>query len=279
MYNCDLVFGWREWILKSVLPALWNYRYFVLSSIQGEFRARFVRSKLGALWMVINPLAQAIILALVLAEVMGAKLPGMANDKFAYAVYLMSGMLAWALFTEMISRCLTLFIDNANILKKIAFPRICLPLIVAGSVLLNNVLLFLAIILVFGVLGHVPGAQVAWVPLLMLVTLALAMGIGLILGVLNVFVRDVGQVVPVVLQLGFWFTPIVYSPNILPENMRLVLDMNPMTTVVQSYQNAMLFNTSPDFAGLGWLVLVTFFLLGASLIMFRRASAEMVDVL
>jgi len=265
--------------LKSVLPALWNYRYFVLSSIQGEFRARFVRSKLGALWMVINPLAQAIILALVLAEVMGAKLPGMANDKFAYAVYLMSGMLAWALFTEMISRCLTLFIDNANILKKIAFPRICLPLIVAGSVLLNNVLLFLAIIIVFGLLGHVPGAQVAWVPLLMLVTLALAMGIGLILGVLNVFVRDVGQVVPVVLQLGFWFTPIVYSPNILPDNMRPILDMNPMTTVVQGYQNAMLFNTSPDFASLGWLVLATFLLLGVSLIMFRRASAEMVDVL
>ena len=229
--------------------------------------------------MIINPLTQAVILALVLAEVMGAKLPDMANDKFAYAIYLMSGMLAWSLFTDMISRCLNLFIDNANILKKIAFPRICLPLIVAGSVLLNNVLLFLAIIVVFGFLGHVPGAQISWVPLLMLVNLTLALGIGLILGVLNVFIRDVGQVVPVVLQLGFWFTPIVYTPGILPENMRAILDMNPMTTVVQSYQNAMLFNTSPDFAGLGWLVLVTFVLLGMSLILFRRASAEMVDVL
>ena len=265
--------------MKAVFPAIWSYRYFVVSSIQAEFRARFVRSKLGALWMVINPLAQAVILALVLAEVMGAKLPGMANDKFAYAVYLMSGMLAWALFTEVINRCLTLFIDNANILKKIAFPRICLPLIVAGSALLNNVLLFLAIILVFGVLGHVPGAQVAWVPALMLLTLALATGIGLILGVLNVFVRDVGQVVPVVLQLGFWFTPIVYSPNILPEGMRPALDMNPMTAVVQAYQNAMLFDRTPDIASLGWIVLITFLLLGLSLVMFRRASAEMVDVL
>lgn len=265
--------------MRSVFPALWNYRFFVFSSIQGEFRARFVRSKLGALWMVINPLAQAIILALVLAEVMGAKLPGMASDKFAYAVYLMSGMLAWALFTETISRCLSLFIDNANILKKLAFPRICLPLIAAGSVLLNNVLLFLAIIMVFGFLGHLPGAQVAWVPLLMVFTLALSMGIGLILGVLNVFVRDVGQVVPVVLQLGFWFTPIVYSPNILPEGFRSVLDLNPMTTVVQGYQNAMLYDTSPDFAALGRLALLVLLLLGVSLFMFRRASAEMVDVL
>jgi lipopolysaccharide transport system permease protein len=265
--------------LKSVLPALWTYRYFVLSSIRGEFRARFARSKLGALWMVINPLAQAIILALVLAEVMGAKLPGMANDKLAYSVYLMSGMLAWAMFTEMINRCLTLFIDNANILKKIAFPRICLPLIAAGSVLLNNVLLFLAIIVVFGLLGHVPGAQVGWVPPLMLLTLTLAMGIGLLLGVLNVFVRDVGQVVPVVLQLGFWFTPIVYSPNVLPAGMRPFLEMNPMTTVVQGYQSAMLFDATPDLAGLAWLVLAACFLLGLSLLVFRRASAEMVDVL
>ena len=229
--------------------------------------------------MVIHPLAQAAIFALVLAELMGAKLPGMVNDKFAYAIYLMSGMLAWALFSEVIGRCLTLFIDNGNILKKIAFPRMCLPLIVAGSVLLNNLLLFLAIIVVFGFLGHVPGAQIAWVPVLMLVTLALALGIGLILGVLNVFIRDVGQVVPVVLQLGFWFTPIVYTPNILPEAFRSILRLNPMTPVVQSYQNAMLFNTAPDFAGLGWLVLVTIALLGVSLIMFRRASAEMVDVL
>lgn len=265
--------------MKSVFPALWNYRHFILSSVQSEFRARLIRSKLGALWMIINPLAQAAIFALVLAEVMGAKLPGMVDDKFAYAIYLMSGLLAWALFTEVISRCLTLFIDNGNILKKIAFPRICLPLIVVGSVLFNNILLFVAIIVVFGFLGHVPGAQIAWVPVLMLVTLALALGIGLILGVLNVFIRDVGQVVPVVLQLGFWFTPIVYTPNIVPEALRPILEMNPMTTVVQSYQNAMLFNTPPDFVGLGWLVLATLVLLAASLIMFRRASAEMVDVL
>ena len=262
-----------------MLVSVWRYRHFILSSIQSEFRARFIRSKLGGLWMIINPLAQAAIFALVLAEVMGAKLPGMDNDKFAYAIYLMSGMLAWALFSEVISRCLTMFIDNGNLLKKIVFPRICLPLIVVGSALFNNILLFLAIIVVFGLLGHVPGVQITWVPLLMLVTLALALGIGLILGVLNVFIRDVGQVVPVVLQLGFWFTPIVYTPDIVPEALRPILHMNPMTTVVQSYQNAMLFNTTPDFAGLGWLVLVTLVLLGGAFIMFRRASAEMVDVL
>src|ERR1700681_576004 len=81
----------------------WRYRHFILSSIHTEFRARFVRSKLGGLWMIIHPLAQAAIFALVLAEVMGAKLAGMANDKFAYAIYVLSGMLAWSLFSEIIS--------------------------------------------------------------------------------------------------------------------------------------------------------------------------------
>ncbi|MBI3610814.1 MAG: ABC transporter permease [Nitrospirae bacterium] len=265
--------------MKDMLLSAWRYRYFILSSIQTEFRARFIRSRLGGLWMIIHPLAQAAIFALVLAEMMAARLPGLANNKFAYAIYLMSGMLAWSLFSEVINRCLTLFIDNGNLLKKIVFPRISLPLIVTGSALFNNLLLFMAIIVVFGLLGHAPGVQIAWVPLLMLVTLALALGIGLVLGVLNVFIRDVGQVVPVVLQLGFWFTPIVYAPNIVPEAFRPMLHMNPMTTIVQSYQNAMLFNTTPDFVGLGWLFPAILILLGGAFIMFRRASAEMVDVL
>lgn len=229
--------------------------------------------------MIIHPLAQAAIFALVLAELMAARIPGMPNDKLAYAMYLMSGMLAWSLFAEVITRCLTLFIDYGNLLKKIVFPRISLPLIVIGSALFNNLLLFLAVIVVFGLLGHLPGGQILWVPLLMVVTLALTLGIGLILGVLNVFIRDVGQLVPVALQLGFWFTPIVYTLNIVPKRLHPILYMNPMTTVVQSYQNVMLFNRAPDLVGLGWLVLVILVLLCGALIMFRRASAEMADVL
>ncbi len=257
----------------------WRYRHFILSSIRSEFRARFIRSRLGGLWMIIHPLAQAAIFALILAEVMAARLPGMANDKYAYAIYLLSGLLGWSLFAEVVSRCLTLFIDNGNLLKKIVFPRITLPLIVAGSALFNNVLLFLAVVAVFGVLGHIPGAQIAWVPLLMLLTLGLALGVGLLLGVFNVFVRDVGQVVPVALQLGFWFTPIVYTTDIVPADLRVLLRLNPMTTIVQSFQDVMLFDRTPDFLALGALALAVLALLGGGLFMFRRASAEMADVL
>ena len=126
--------------MKHLFLGAWRYRHFIGSSIRAEIRARFGRSRLGGIWMIIHPLAQAAILALVLAEIMSAKLPGMANARFGYALYLLSGMLGWSLFSELVTRCLTLFIDNGNLLKKMQFPRICLPLIAAGSAVLNNAL-------------------------------------------------------------------------------------------------------------------------------------------
>lgn len=265
--------------LYGMLSAGWRYRGFIRSSIRTDYRARFARSKLGALWMIIHPLVNAAILALVLAEVMSAKLPGMPGDRYAYALYLVAGMLAWSLFAEVTTRCLTIFIESGNLLKKLVFPRICLPLIVTGTALLNNVLLFVAALAIFALLGRVPTAQAAWIPLLMTIPLALGLGLGLLLGVFNVFVRDVGQAVPVVLQLGFWFTPIAYLPSLLPERFAKMLQLNPMTPVVQSYQNVMLYGTPPVWQGLAWVLALTLALLFVVLFMFRRASADLVDAL
>ena len=107
-----------------MFTALWRYRHFVVASITGELKSRFVRSRLGLLWSILHPLAQAAIFALVLAEVLGAKLGGL-DDKSAYPLYLLGGMAAWTLFSEIVNRCLTVFIDNASTMKKISFPRIC----------------------------------------------------------------------------------------------------------------------------------------------------------
>lgn len=229
--------------------------------------------------MILHPLAQAAIFAVVLTEVMAAKLPGMAGDRNAYAIYLLSGMLAWSLFAEIVGRCLTLFIDNGDLLKKMVFPRITLPMIVAGSALLNNLLLLLAVVGVLVVLGHVPGVVLVWLPLLMALTLGMGLGVGLLLGVLNVFARDVGQVVPVLLQLGFWFTPIVYTPDVVPAGLRGLLDLNPMTAIVQGYQDVLLFSRAPVPSMLAGNAVLALLLLGAALVTFRRASIEMADVL
>ena len=107
--------------MKELFRAAYNYRLFVLSSIKNDLRARFIQSKLGTLWIVIHPLMQVLIFALILSEVLSAKLPGIDN-KYAYALYLMAGTVCWTLFSETISKCLTLFIDNGNLMKKMAFP-------------------------------------------------------------------------------------------------------------------------------------------------------------
>jgi len=264
--------------VRDLLRAIYAYRLFIVSSIKNELHIRFVRSKLGALWIVIHPLMQVLIFALILSEVLSAKLPGI-NNKYAYALYLMAGTLCWALFSETISKCLTLFIDNSNLLKKMAFPRVCLPLIAAGTALVNNLMLLVAILAVFAALGHVPDIQIVWLPILILITLMLAMGVGLLLGTLNVFMRDIGQVVPVILQALFWLTPVVYNIDILSQGVQRWFRLNPLLPLVTSYQNILVYGKSPLWTELAILVGVSFLLLLFALLVFRRASPEMVDVL
>lgn len=228
--------------------------------------------------MIIHPLVQVLIYALVLSEILSAKLPGI-NDKYAYAVYLLAGTLGWSLFAETVGRLTELFVSNGNLMKKVAFPRICLPLISVGVSLATNLLLLLAIFVVFAGLKHVPGFQAWWLILLTLVTLMFATAAGLFLGIVNVFVRDVGQVVPIVLQLLFWLTPIVYAVDALPEGLRRYFSLNPLYPLISSYQNVLLFNQPPKIIPLVFLAIFSALLMLLSLKMFRKASPEMVDVL
>jgi lipopolysaccharide transport system permease protein len=261
-----------------MLKALWEYRNFVISSIRNEFISRFARSRLGGLWMLINPLAQVAIFALILSNVLAAKLPGIDN-KNAYALYLMAGTLAWSLFSEIVSRCLTLFIDQGNLIKKMRFPRMALPAIVVGSSLLNNVLLSFSVIMIFSLMGHPPTLLLLWVPCLVMLIVALGLGAGLILGVLNVFIRDVGQVVPVVLQILYWFTPVVYPINTLSAEYRDLLKFNPMYPIVSAYHDLWVYDTAPAWEGLIGVLGLDVLLMIMALLLFRRASPEMVDAL
>lgn len=262
----------------DMLKSVWTYRSFILSAIRNDFITRFAQSKLGVLWMIIHPLLQVLIFALILSEVLSAKLPGITN-KYGYALYLMAGMLCWTLFAESISRSVNIFIENGNLMKKVAFPRICLPFIAAGSMFFNNLLLVVAIFIVFTCLGHNPSTTAAWLPALMLLTLSLSMSFGLLLGVFNVFMRDIGQIVPVVLQAMFWLTPIVYSVEILPADVRALFKFNPLFPLVSAYHDVLLYGRAPDWASLVPLMIATVVLAAMSLLLFRRASQEMVDAL
>jgi lipopolysaccharide transport system permease protein len=264
--------------MLAMLSAAWRYRFFILSSIRTDLRVRFSRSRFGALWMILQPLAQVIIFAFILSTVLSAKLPGIDN-KHAYAIYLMAGILGWSLFADILMRCLNLFVENANVLKKLAFPRIALPLIATGSAVLNNVMLLIAIIVIFAALGHFPGVALIWLPVVVAVNLTLALGLGLALGVINVFIRDLSQVTPMVMQFLFWLTPIVYMPAILPGDLQAYLSLNPLSPIIRSYQEILLYNRAPDWAGLGVVACMALASLLLALLLFRKATPEMVDAL
>ncbi|MEZ9464553.1 ABC transporter permease [Vibrio splendidus] len=264
--------------MKSELLQLWTYRYFILSSIRTEFRSRFARSKLGGLWMILNPLAMVLIYALVLSQIMTAKLPGV-STQYSYPIYILSGVIGWTLFSEVLNRCLTIFIDNSNLLKKVSFPKITLPLVVIGGGLVNFFLMFITTYVVFGFLGHFPFQALNWLPILVLITISLAVGIGLFFGVLNVFMRDIGQILNVVLQFWFWLTPIVYMISIIPEKYQWLVKLNPMTGVTMGYQNVLLYNKAPDASLLVYPGLFALVSLSLAIFIFGKASEEMADVL
>lgn len=261
-----------------LLSNMWNYRSFILSSVKNDIVSRFARSKFGFLWMIINPLSQVAIYALILSNVLAAKLPGAASQ-FSYAIYLTAGLLGWSLFNEIVTRCLTLFVEQANLMKKMSFPRITLPAIVVWSSLINNGLLFVAMLVIFLLLGHPLEIGLFWIVPLIFVTSLLGLGVGLILGILNVFVRDIAQVVPIVLQVLFWFTPIVYPQSIIPEKYLPLLNVNPLVGLISSYQGVILYGKAPDLISMLTILGMALFSVIIALFMFRKSSPEMVDVL
>lgn len=260
------------------LSRIYSYRFFIISSIRNEFKSKFSRSKLGVLWMIINPMVQSVVYATVLSSIIASKLPGI-ESKYAYALYLLSGMLAWALFYEVVMGCVNVFVDKADLMKKVSFPRICLPVIAAGMALVNNFFLLVAILLVFVVLGQEFSAALLLLPLIIAINFVFALSLGTILGILNVVVRDVGQAVQVVLQALFWLTPIVYTSNILPPGVKDILLASPLYKLVSSYQATLVYGELPNPFYLLQVGVIALVLTCFAVVLFRRASSDISDAL
>lgn len=264
--------------LRGMARALWRYRSFVAGMVGREFRSRYVGSLLGLAWSVLTPLATIIIYLLVFSAVMRGRLPGR-GDSLSYGIFLCTGVLLWGLFAEVVTRAQNVFIEYANLLKKLAFPRITLPVVVLLASLLNFAIVAgLFLLLLLGV-GRFPGAALlSFVPLLALQQ-TLAVGLGILLGTINVFFRDVGQLVAVVLNLWFWGTPIVYHLDLLGEQARAVVVRNPLTPLFLAYQGIVLEGSWPQWRTLVPTLLVALVVLVAGVLAFRRLSGDMVDEL
>lgn len=264
--------------MLDMLQSVWIYRDFVLGGVKREFQLKYRNSLLGAAWTVLQPLSMILVYTVIFSQLMQAKLPGV-ESIFGYSIFLCSGILTWGLFSEITTRAQNMFLDNANLLKKINFPRLCLPVTVVATGLLNFCIVFGLFTGFLVLTGNLPGAAyLALVPLLALLVM-FAVGLGMVLGVLNVFFRDVGQFFGIFVTFWFWLTPIVYPPTILPERLQSLMGLNPMAGIMGAIQGVFVQGDWPEWGALLYPLTLALVLCLLGLRLFRQHVGDMVDEL
>lgn len=264
---------------SDLVHAVWQYRGFICGSIRREFKSRYIRSALGLAWALIEPLSMILVYTLVFSAVMRARLPGN-DDRWSYSIYLCAGILTWGLFSETLLKCQTIFLDNANLLKKVSFPRVTLPVIVVVSCIVNFLITFSLLLAFLALVGRWPGWGLMYLIPMLFIQQGFALGLGIITGTLNVFFRDIGKTTGVVLTFWFWFTPIVYPASIIPAAPRALLSsLNPMAPLVTGYQQLLLDGTVPAWPSLSYTALASALSLAFGYYIFARWSDDMVDEL
>jgi lipopolysaccharide transport system permease protein len=262
----------------NYLRALWAYRGFILGSIKREFQSKYRNSLLGAAWTVINPLAMIMVYTVIFSQLMKTKIPGVGST-FSYSIYLCAGTLTWGLFAEITTRAQNTFLENANLLKKISFPRLCLPVIVVSNAGINFTIIFGLFTVFLLITETFPGAAyIAMLPLLGILMM-FAVGLGMVLGVLNVFFRDVSQFFGIFIQFWFWLTPIVYPINALPDRVQRLVSFNPMSHIVNGFHVVMVTGQWPNWVDLLYPSLLAILLCWMGMRLSHVHSGDMVDEL
>jgi lipopolysaccharide transport system permease protein len=262
----------------GMMRGAWQFRDFIAASVKREFVARYQGTQLGILWPILQPLAMILIYTLVFAEVMKPRLPDH-ESRFAYSIYLTAGVAVWGLFADLLNRSVGIFVQNAGLLKKVSVPKVTFPIIASISALIQfSIILFF--FLAFLVLSdNFPGAPLMAVVPVLVITIAFAIGLGVLLGTINVFYRDVEQSVNLVLQFWFWLTPIVYPSKALPGFMATLLAWNPMWPVVRAMQDIFLGRAYPDWGSLAYPGVLAVCFLVVARVAFKKLSDELVDEL
>lgn len=260
------------------IRSIWKHRFFIFGIVKRDFQSRYLNSLIGAGWAIINPLAMLIIYTVIFSQVLQSRLPGMVST-YGYSIYLYTGLVMWGLFSEILTNDSRIFLDHADIIKKVNFPRVCLPIIVIACSLIS---FFIQLVLFVGfliVVDRFPGAAIINILPFIIIVIILSSGIGIFLGVINVFYRDISEVTGILIQFWFWLTPIVYPTTIVPVWAMDVISLNPMTSIIQQCQNIVLTGISQDWAQIIPILIIACSFNVLALIVYKHFAAEIVDEL
>jgi lipopolysaccharide transport system permease protein len=261
-----------------VIVSIWNYRKFIWQSAWRDLRHRYAGSSMGFLWNVITPLFQIVLYTLVFSQLMAIRIANLPSG-FGFAIYLCAGLIPWIGFSETVGRCTNSFVENATYLRKLAIPEQVFVAQNAGSSFLSLMLGMTLLIVICCLLGHYPAWSWICLPFVLILLQGFGFGLGLFLGVLNAFFRDISQVIGLFLQLWFWATPIVYTEDILPAWITKFLYFNPAYPFIHSLHTVMVNKAWP--AATAWTSMLcwAFGLPLLGYLVLRKLRRELRDVL
>jgi len=255
---------------------LWAFRELLFQLARRDVAVHYKQTVIGIGWAVARPLVTVVILTVVFSRV--AKLT--ADGDVWYPLFVLAGMIGWQFFAALLGESANSLVGNANLVSKVYFPRLLVPLSAAGVPLIDLLVLAPFLVGMMICAGVAPGWPVVFAPLFLLLAAATALGFGFGLCALNVRYRDVRYVIPFVLQFGVYVSPIGYATSQVPGEYQLLYHLNPMVFVIDGLRWSVL-GVGDPFAGGGWIVSVTVTLsaLLAGVWYFRRTERTFADVI
>ncbi len=196
-----------------------------------------------------------------------------------YAIWLIAGLLPWMLFSEMVTRSPMAVVDQADLLKKMAFPSEILPVVQFSAAVINHLIGMVILFTFLIILGYGISLNILWLPLYLIIIGILGLGISWLLAALNVFLRDVAHIIGVVMNIFFFLTPIVYSYSLIPERARGIMGLNPMLHAIEGYRMALIGKGGADLHGLIYLLIIALILFVLGGMTFRKLKPAFADVL
>ena len=222
----------KGWIPVD-LRDLWHYRDLLHILTMRDIKVRYKQTLLGAAWAVIQPLFTMLIFTLFFG-----RLAGMPSDGIPYPIFAYAGLLPWTFFSNAVTNSGNSLVGNSNLITKVYFPRMIIPMASVGSGLVDFAIAFLLLVVMMFYYGVGLSVNIIMLPVLVVLTSILAIGVGMWMSALNVKYRDIRYALPFLIQLGMFATPIIYPTSLVPEKWRWLVALNPMSGQIEAYRAA-----------------------------------------
>jgi lipopolysaccharide transport system permease protein len=255
------------------LAELWEYRELVYLLAWRDIKVRYKQTFFGAAWAVMQP-----VLTMLVFSLFFGRLAGVPSDGAAYPLFTFAALVPWGFFSYGLTQSANSLVASSNVVKKVYFPRIAIPLATVLSGAVDFVLALAVLGVMMAAYGAPLTANVLWLPTLFLLTFAAALGAGLWLAALNVYYRDVRYTLPFLTQLWLFATPVAYPSSMIPEPWRTVYGLNPMAGVVEGFRWALLGTGSPPGPMLAASALAAIAAAAGGAVYFRHMERTFADV-